>query len=93
MHRIERAILFEGFANDLLVILKYSVLRSKHDLFLKILNSTFNDFDTVDLQRACYIKSEQLHNLIELTSYLIAKIQRFMNFFFQLIELRRVAFI
>ena len=76
-----------------MVILKYWVLRSKHDEFMKILNSTFNDLDTVGLQRACYIKSDHLHNLIEVTSYLIAKIQRFMNFFFQLIELRRVAFL
>jgi len=76
-----------------MVILKYWVLRSKHDRFLKILNSTFNDLDTVGLQRACYIKSEQLHNLIEVTSYLIANIQRFMNFFFKLIELGRVGFL
>jgi hypothetical protein len=74
-----------------MVILKYWVLRSKHDE-LKILNSTFNDLDTVGLQRACYIKSEQLHNSIEVTSYLIANIQRFMNFFFKLIELGRVGF-
>lgn len=60
---------------------------------MKILNSTFNDLDTVCLQRACYIKSEQLHNLIEITSYLIANIQRFMNFFIQLIELGRVGFL
>ena len=76
-----------------MVILKYWVLRSRHEEFMKILNSTFNDLDTVGLQRACYIKSEQLHNLIEVTSYLIAKIQRFMNFFFQLIEVHRAFFI
>ena len=76
-----------------MVILKYWVLRSKHDEFMKVLNSTFNYLDTVGLQLACYIKLEQLHNLIEVTTYLIAKIQRFMNFFFQLIELRRVAFL
>ena len=76
-----------------MVILKYWVLRSKQDEFLKILNSTFNDLDTVGVQRACYIKPEQLHNLIELTSYLIANIQRFINFFFQFIELCKGAFL
>ena len=76
-----------------MLILKYWVLRSKHDEFMKVLNSTFNDLDTVGLQRACYIKSEQLHNFIELTSYLIANIQRFINFFFQFIELCKVAFL
>lgn len=39
-------------AIDLMVILKYWVWRSKHDQFLKILNSTFYDLDTVGVQRA-----------------------------------------
>ena len=57
-----------------MVILKYWVLWSKQDEFMKILNSTFNDLDTVGLQLACYIKLEQLHNLIEVITYFIAKI-------------------